>query len=414
MQVTSFLLLTAWLLPRGHGQGSETLRGSTTKDTNLRSVCLELEASASYNLEDSFLKLMAIDGVAAPWQNKGVGIPSRMTMLIIFQRRCSSAVEAMTSMDTMSLNTEHDIEDNDMDAALDVYQKTALKVKDDVVVQVHKLIHELDIASSKLRARRGQFSQWSSMKVGVHLRKSQEARNSLSLILEKTGLVSRAMKESISRQLDLLAEAHITSRCESLPFAAGWRQWCVQQQSSAVSTARTEMAGAMSTSAKRLQELSVQVEALAHEFTNLEEDSKKFARIVTARLNDQDGWLSKRIKDERVKMYAKICVPICVATLGIGCAPCYAGTAAKLEGEIVPQWRHEMEVTKSNLAALANSFTGLGSTCGKLKTECVSLEGDLKSKGDAITGTMTRMDRKVAFWRLVVVKKLEKLAILLA
>ena len=126
----------------------------------------------------------------------------------------------------------------------------------------------------------------------------------------------------------------------------------------ALSAALSKLSSMLSVAVTQSSAAALSFEALESQATQLQATLQGVAQHFKAEQDDASSTMAQARDDVREEAYAS-CAAICVATLGIGCVPCFAAAVPIVEAKLIPDLKAKLQAFSESMDRFQNAFSAL-------------------------------------------------------
>jgi hypothetical protein len=223
--------------------------------------------------------------------------------------------------------------------SIDIFNKISAVVIDTKAV---------DDATAFITANQGEMVQYGSDSVTASLQQLAACGVAQSQTAQRiTGLTMALSKSSASTQALL---AHVNASTGELDASSRM----------ALSAALSQLSSMLSVAVTQSNAAAVAFEALESQATLLQTTLAGAALHFKTEQDAASRTLSQARDEVREEAYGS-CAAICVATFGLGCAPCFAAAVPIVEAKIIPDLQAKLEAFSQRMDGFQRAFAAVGS-----------------------------------------------------
>jgi hypothetical protein len=156
-----------------------------------------------------------------------------------------------------------------------------------------------------------------------------------------------------------------------------------------LSAALLQLSSMLSDAVTQSNAAAVAFEALESQATQLQATLQRAVLHFKAEQDDASTSMAQARDEARNEAYIS-CAAICVATLGLGCAPCFAAAVPIVEAKIIPDLQDELQ-------ALSKSLDGFQSAFSAMSTVAVGFSSSATSSVAALGGYVAVVSSAASF-----------------
>lgn len=168
---------------------------------------------------------------------------------------------------------------------------------------------------------------------------------------------------------------------------------------SAIQSTESKLAASLANAGTQLQDLESELNTAQVTFTKVVSLAEGYMRTLVHSIADVSSSDAEKIKHWREEAYGS-CAAICVATLGLGCGPCYA-TAASIVETKVAHLEHALQDQAEAAARVVRKYSGVAGTARTIVSSAKSEKNGLLAAASDVSATaaLVPVDATVSFWK---------------